>query len=88
MNTLSLGAYLLAATALLGSPGPGIASLIAVGRASGFGGGLRYFSGLQIGLALAAGFSALGLLTLLEAVPGLLTTMHLAATIYLLYLAW
>lgn len=88
MNAPSLGAYLLAAIALLGSPGPGIASLIAVGRVSGLVGGLRYLAGLQVGLALAAGVTAMGVLSLLEAVPGLLTTMQIAATLYLVLLAW
>src|SRR5690349_15714695 len=50
--------FLLAAIALLGSPGPVIVSLVATGRKSGFAGSLRYFLGIQAGLALAAGLSA------------------------------
>ena len=47
-------AFLLSAVALLGSPGPGIAALVAVGRADGLQGGLRFYGGMQIGLAAAA----------------------------------
>ena len=56
------------AIALLGSPGPGIAALLAVGRVEGWG-AWRFYAGLQLGLAMAFGATALGLLTLVEAVP-------------------
>ena len=54
--------FTLAATALLGSPGPGIAALIAVGRSRGAIGGLRYFGSMQLGLALAAGLRSSALM--------------------------
>ena len=60
--------FLASATALLGSPGPGIAALLAVGRVEGWG-GLRFYTGLQLGLAIAFGATAVGLLSLLETVP-------------------
>ena len=53
--------FVLAAAALLGSPGPGIAALVAVGRSRGVIGGLRYFGAMQLGLAIAAGLTAAGL---------------------------
>lgn len=88
MDLLTLGLFVISATALLGSPGPGIASLIAVGRASGFLLGLRYYSGLQVGLAIAAGASAAGLLSVLALMPGAMRAMELAAAAYLAYLAY
>src|SRR5215475_6893689 len=88
MNTVALGIFLTAAVGLLGSPGPAIAALIAVGRARGFVGGLPYFLGLQLGLAIAAGITAAGLFSLLEAAPSALYAMTIAATVYLVYLAW
>lgn len=88
MNLIALSLFIASATALLGSPGPGIAALIAVGRANGFAGGLRYFAGLQVGLALAAGISAAGLFSVVKLVPGATQLMQVAATLYLLWLAW
>jgi threonine/homoserine/homoserine lactone efflux protein len=79
---------LTAAVGLLGSPGPAIAALIAVGRARGLVGGLRYFLGLQLGLATAAGITAAGLFSLLAAFPSALRVMTVAATVYLIYLAY
>jgi threonine/homoserine/homoserine lactone efflux protein len=80
--------FLLAAIMLLGSPGPGIAALIAVGRARGFAGGLRYFWGLQAGLALAAGISAAGLFSVIQAWPLANMAMMGAAILYLVWLAY
>lgn len=88
MDPLALGVFLLSATALLGSPGPGIAALVAVGRAEGFIRGLRYYAGLQVGLAVAAGLSAGGLISVLRAFPAAMTTMTWLATAYLVYLAY
>lgn len=80
--------FTLAAVMLLGSPGPGIAALIAVGRNRGMAGGLPFFGGLQIGLALAAGISAAGLFSAIEALPFATAAMMAAATLYLVWLAW
>jgi threonine/homoserine/homoserine lactone efflux protein len=88
MDTLALGAFVISATALLGSPGPGITALVAVGRTHGLVHGLRYYAGLQVGLALAAGATAVGLVWVLIAVPALLAGLMLLATAYLLYLAY
>lgn len=88
MNLLNAGLFSLAAIVLLGSPGPGIAALIAVGREKGFAGGLGFYGGLQIGLALAAGISAAGLFSLIQTIPGAMTAMTILATLYLLYLAY
>lgn len=88
IDFLSVGLFTLAAVALLGSPGPGIAALVAIGRRDGFVGGLRFYGGLQAGLALAAGLSAAGLASAIMASPTLATALSWVATAYLLYLAW
>lgn len=88
LNLLEMLLFTLAAIMLLGSPGPGIAALLAVGRDSGMRGGLRFFWGLQIGLALAAGISAAGLFSMIQALPGATMMMIVAATLYLIWLAW
>ena len=79
--------FIASATALLGSPGPGIAALLAVGRAEGWG-VLRFFAGLQVGLALAFGATALGVLSFLKAVPFAARAMALASAGYLIVLAY
>jgi threonine/homoserine/homoserine lactone efflux protein len=88
VDTVVLGIFLTAAVGLLGSPGPAIAALIAVGRSRGLVGGLPYFLGLQLGLATAAGITAAGLFSLLAAFPSALRVMTIAATVYLIYLAY
>jgi threonine/homoserine/homoserine lactone efflux protein len=87
MDTATLGIFLTAAVGLLGSPGPAIAALVAVGRARGLVGGLPYFLGLQFGLATAAGITAAGLFSLLAAFPSALRLMTIAAAVYLIFLA-
>lgn len=81
-------AFTLAAIALLGSPGPGIAALVAVGRTFKVPNALRFFGAMQVGLAIAAGSSALGLAGLIQSVPGLKWVVMIAATVYLVWLAW
>lgn len=88
MDFFAMGVFAVTATALLGSPGPGIAALVAVGRTHGLTAGMRYYTGLQVGLALAAGISAAGLFSLLAAFPHALRVMTWLATGYLLYLAY
>jgi len=80
--------FVLAATALLGSPGPGIAALIVAGRTLGLAGGFRLYAGMQVGLALAAGLSAVGLASLLAAAPMLRLILTIVSVAYLAWLAW
>src|SRR6185369_641604 len=87
MYSIACWLFLASAVGLLGSPGPGIAGLLAVGRVEGWG-GLRFYAGLQLGLAIAFGATAVGLLSLLEAVPFAAKAMTLVATGYLIYLAY
>lgn len=86
--SIELVAFVVAAIALLGSPGPGIAALVAVGRSFQRGAALRFYGMMQLGLAIAAGISALGLAGLLAASPLLQSALLLVATAYLLWLAW
>ncbi len=88
MDLLALSVFLITATALLGSPGPGIAALVTVGRAEGFARGLRYYAGLQIGLAVVAAVSAAGLSSVLKAFPAAMLAMTFLSTAYLLHLAY
>lgn len=88
IDLVNLSLFSLAAVLLLGSPGPAIAALIAVGKDQGFLQGLRFYGGLQIGLAVAAGASAAGLFSLFAAIPGATRAMMVIATIYLLYLSY
>jgi threonine/homoserine/homoserine lactone efflux protein len=87
MNWTATWAFVAAATALLGSPGPGIAALLAVGRAEGWGKGLRYYAGLQLGLALACGVTAAGLVSVLAVIPFVLPGLTVLSAAYLIYLA-
>lgn len=87
MYGVAIWLFMASATALLGSPGPGIAALLALGRVEGWG-CLRFYVGLQLGLALAFGATAVGLLTLLEAVPFAMRAMMIASAAYLIFLAY
>ncbi len=62
--------------------------LLAVTRGGGLRAGLRYYAGLQLGLALAAAISAAGLFSLLAAFPVLLKAASVVAVLYLVTLAW
>lgn len=85
---LELAGFVISTAVLLGSPGPGIIALLAVGRAVGFRRGIRFLAGIQTGLLAAAVLSGTGISWLLEAMPGLLWIMKIGASGYLLYLAW
>jgi threonine/homoserine/homoserine lactone efflux protein len=80
--------FTLAAVALLGSPGPAIAALLALGRTQGFRASLPFFAALQLGLALAAALSAAGLVSVFTAVPAVERALMLVALAYLVWLAW
>jgi len=88
MDVLALGLFVVSAVALLGSPGPGVAALLAVGRAEGLSRSLNYFAGLQFGLAIASGVCAAGLFSLIGLVPGAMQVMAIPSAIYLVWLAW
>ena len=88
IDLVDAGLFLLGATVLLGSPGPGIAALVAVGRGRGFTRSLKFYAGLQLGLATAASLCAAGLFSLIRSVPHALGAMTVLAAAYLAVLAW
>ena len=88
MNVDAVGLFVATATALLGSPGPGIAALLAVGKSRGWSAGLRYYVGLQIGLGIVVLICGAGLVSLLAAYPAVTRLMIVSATVYLVYLAY
>src|SRR5687767_12697658 len=84
----SLARLVLAAAALMGSPGPSTVSLTASGAAFGLRRSLPYCAGLIAGtlavlLAVVAGVTAL-LLTL----PGAAPVLTAASAVYIIYLAY
>lgn len=88
LDLANFALFAVAATVLLGSPGPGIAALISVGRRKGLVGGLGFYGGLQVGLAVAAALSATGLFSAVQALPLAQRGLAIVATVYLLFLAW
>ena len=88
VDITALFAFAFAAIGLLGSPGPAIAALLAVGKVSGFRSGLQFYGGLQVGLGTAAALSAAGFVGIVTALPALKIAMTVVACVYLLYLAY
>jgi threonine/homoserine/homoserine lactone efflux protein len=88
IDFVKMGLFWFSALVLLGSPGPGIAALMAIGRSRGFAGGLRFFWGLQVGIAAAAAVCGLGLFSVLRATPSALVALSAIGTAYLIWLAY
>lgn len=84
----SLGAFILAALALTGSPGPNTLSLAAVGAAFGRVRGLRYMMGLTLGVAAVIAIVGSGISGVLFALPGVAPVITVMAGIYFVYLAY
>jgi threonine/homoserine/homoserine lactone efflux protein len=83
-----LAAFLLAAVALAGSPGPATLSLTATGAAFGARRGAAYLAGIVFGMVAVMAVVASGLVGLLLAVPGATPVVTVLAAGYFLYLAW
>ena len=83
-----LAAFLLAAVALAGSPGPATLSLTATGAAFGARRGAAYLAGIVVGMMAVMAVVASGLVGLLLAVPGATPVVTVLAAAYFLYLAW
>ena len=83
-----LPALLLAAFALMGSPGPATMSLAGLGSAFGFRSSLHYLFGIVAGTTAVLLMIATGVTALILAQPSLLGTLTLGGGIYILYLAW
>ncbi|MTH95243.1 LysE family translocator [Roseibium sp. RKSG952] len=79
--------FLAAAFFLLITPGPGALSIAGVGAGFGMHAGFRYFAGLLIGFNLVALSVVLGLEGAVMSVPVLRTSLLMAATAYLLFVA-
>jgi threonine/homoserine/homoserine lactone efflux protein len=88
IELVKAGLFWFSATILLGSPGPGIAALMALGRSRGFAGALRFFWGLQAGIATAAALCGLGLFSVVRATPAAMTSLSAIGTVYLIWLAF
>jgi threonine/homoserine/homoserine lactone efflux protein len=78
----------LAALALMGSPGPATISLAAAGSAHGVRRSAGYFVGIVIGTVLVLLAVATGVTAVLLAVPGLRPALLAVSAAYILWLAW
>ena len=83
-----LFAFLLAALALTGSPGPNTLSAAAVGASFGRMRGLNYIAGLCLGVMLVAMLVGTGISGAMLALPGVIPVITMLAIAYFLYLAW
>jgi threonine/homoserine/homoserine lactone efflux protein len=81
-------AFILAALALAGSPGPGTLSLAATGAAFGARRGLAYMTGINFGMAGVMAITASGVVGILLALPGATPVVTVLAGAYFLYLAF
>jgi threonine/homoserine/homoserine lactone efflux protein len=84
----SLGLLLLAAFALMGSPGPATISLTAAGSAFGVSRSIGYLIGIIAGTIVVLLMIAAGLGSVVLAVPGVLPVVTALAALYILYLAY
>ena len=84
----TISAFLFAALALTGSPGPNTLSVAAVGASFGRLRGLGYMVGLNIGMLGVITIVATGLAGLVFALPGFAPVVTVLAAAYFLYLAF
>ncbi|RWA71654.1 LysE family transporter [Mesorhizobium sp.] len=81
-------ALVLAATVVMGSPGPATISVTAIGAAFGLRPSMRYTSGVVLGTIAVLLVVAAGLAGMLASMPGLAPLLTAAAAAYILYLAF
>lgn len=79
---------LVAATVVMGSPGPSTVSATAVGASFGFRRALGYVSGLVLGTVAVLLVVEAGVLGLLMSVPAATPVLTAVSVAYILYLAW
>ena len=84
----SLPAFILAALALCGSPGPATVSLAATGAAFGSRRGFGYMSGIDAGMAVVMAVTAAGVTGLVLAIPGAKPVVAILAALYFIHLAY
>ena len=89
-NTLTeaLITLTIAASVLLGSPGPATLSLAAVGASAGVSRGLRYLAGILAGLACAMLGAIIGVAAIFVQWPQARIVVQVLGAIYLAYIAW
>jgi threonine/homoserine/homoserine lactone efflux protein len=88
LNWGSILSLLLAALAVMGSPGPATISIAAVGSAFGVARSIPYVIGLTFGTWGVLIIVALGLSAALLSLPAIGPALTIAAFAYLIYLAW
>lgn len=81
-------ALVLAATVVMGSPGPATISVTAVGAAFGLRPSLGYTSGVVLGTIAVLLIVAAGVFGALTSLPGLAPVLSIASAAYILYLAF
>jgi len=81
-------ALVVATAALLGSPGPAVLSLAAVGATSGVRNGLPYLAGILAGLMFVMLGAIAGLSILFARWPNAALFVQLAGAAYILFVAW
>ena len=81
-------ALVLAATVVMGSPGPATISVTAVGAAFGLRPSLGYTSGVVLGTIAVLLAVAAGIFGLLASVPGVAPVLAILSAAYILYLAF
>lgn len=86
MNATPL--FLLTSLALVGSPGPNTLSLTAIGAAFGTRRGVAYMIGLNLGMVVVVALVGSGLWAVILSYPGIAPVVTVAASAYLLYLAF
>jgi len=86
MNDIS--GFILAAFALVGSPGPATLSLAATGAAFGARRGLGYLLGIEVGMIIIMVITASGVMGMLLAVPRVAPIVTGLSGVYILYLAY
>lgn len=83
-----LVSLLASAASLMASPGPATLSVAATAAAYGFRRSLSYVMGINLGTIVVLLAMAFGASTLLYALPGLAVPISIAASLYILYLAY
>lgn len=78
----------IAASILLGSPGPATLSLAAVGATAGVSRGLPYLTGILVGLACAMAGAIIGVAAIFVQWPQARIVVQLLGALYLAYIAW
>ncbi len=81
-------ALVVAATVVMGSPGPATISVTAIGAAFGLRSSLGYTSGVVLGTVAVLLVVAAGIVGVLASMPGLATVLAILSAAYILYLAF